>query len=164
MACARRACRRGRRRRIERSDHSPSEWRLSQKLGRSGLFRARNGMAVLARTPVLPEATLIGALSALCDDHCIRSATGRSRPEARVPELDSVRAKSARKLPLALRPGSVELPGLISATRQYIRIAASRGRSCGIQGFVVRLGRMSCDSDLVTNDGHRLMRRRSRNR
>jgi hypothetical protein len=86
----------------------------------------------------------------------------QARPEARVPELDSPRAKSARKLPSALRPGCVELPGLISATRQIIRLSASRGRGCGIQGFVVRSG--EDELGLVTNDGHRLMCRRSRTR
>ena len=33
--------------------------------GRQDLFRARNGMAALARTPVLPGATPVGSLSAL---------------------------------------------------------------------------------------------------
>ena len=39
-------------------------WRRSASGVKPILFRARNGMAALARTPILPEATSVGALSA----------------------------------------------------------------------------------------------------
>jgi hypothetical protein len=48
--------------RTSRSDRD--ELKLNVDDGREDLFRARNGMAALARTPVPPEATLVGALSA----------------------------------------------------------------------------------------------------
>jgi hypothetical protein len=38
--------------------------RVNVLLGRRSLVRARNGMAALARTPIFPEATPVGALSA----------------------------------------------------------------------------------------------------
>jgi hypothetical protein len=69
--------------------------------GRS-LFRARNGMTAAARTPVLPEAIAVGAITALLR-HCphristtaisperrfrTRAENAKFRPQAEVPEL-----------------------------------------------------------------------------
>ena len=70
-------------RRCTRGQVSDNLWRWSSAprasappaRRRSSLFRARNGTAAVARTPVLPEATLIGSLSAQLRRPRPRSAT-----------------------------------------------------------------------------------------
>ena len=50
---------------------------LNSSYSNRNVFRARNGMAALARTPVLPEGTPVGALPAL------RTRSGQNPPSAR---------------------------------------------------------------------------------
>jgi hypothetical protein len=59
----------------------PLNWRASTNacFGRRSLFRAPNGMAGLARTPVVPEATPVRALSAQLRRPRTRSATSAQR-------------------------------------------------------------------------------------
>ena len=61
-------------------------------------FRAHNGMTATARSPVLPEATLLGALSAQPRRPRSRRAVSASRPHSRDSNGVVVRLKPSRRV------------------------------------------------------------------
>jgi hypothetical protein len=76
--------------------------RRIQVQGCRSVFRARNGMTTMARTPVLPEATPVGALSAQSGRFLARTT------------IDSLRRKAGVRAARLLRP-----PVRVRDDRQY---------------------------------------------
>src|SRR5208337_5138115 len=81
---------------------------MKARFGRS-IRDACGGMAAKARTPVLPEATPVGALSAQRRSCWLEERLGRCRPEADLQQRACERAESTRKRTLAEVVGAPEV-------------------------------------------------------
>jgi hypothetical protein len=138
------------------------------------LFRARNGMTAMARTPLLPEPTLVGALSAQLRrprPQPAVSALRRLRPSAAQRRCDGVDSEKCTIGPWAPGPqrqprGGLEFEsehsscGQVDGSESVRRRCNGRPECTGLRSIVERdgcamSGRSRCNRD-GTCPAHRL--------